>query len=552
MKVSIIFVSLIIVLGLMSQPAPAVIGDRVGTFPAPRNNPTGLAFDGANFYLSDRKTDSIYCLETKTGMLVSGFPAPGLRVSGLTFDGAYLWAADAEEKVIIKFDPHNFVSLLTIYCPAEEPGGLAFDGVYLWLGDIRRGKLLQISPEDGTTIKELPAPSGSPTGLAFDGVYLWVADRNSDYIYMVWPQSGEVILMFKAPGKYAVGLACAGDLLYCADYQSDSIYALKADDNEFFRLSEPVVEKIEYTHQYRNYGPGMVTSLDIFLALPEQSPRQKIIQQPEFGSAPQRIAADQWGQQTAHWHFDSVAAGEVVSASYETKAELYDQWFIFRPERVGRLKDIPGEIKKTYLADCSKYAIHSPVIADAVKQAVGAEHNPYWIMRKILRYIIDHLEYELAGGWNIAPTVLEMGKGSCSEYSFVFISMCRAAGLPARYVGSIAQRGDLAGEDEVFHRWCEVYLPNIGWVPVDPSAADQKSPHGQASFIGHVANRYLITTIGGGDSQYLGWEYNSYEKYESEGVCKIYSEKLGEWAPMMIEDTAGAESPRIPESCKPR
>ena len=44
--------------------------------------------------------------------------------------------------------------------------------------------------------------------------------------------------------------------------------------------------------------------------------------------------------------------------------------------------------------------------------------------------------------------------------------MCRAAGLPARYVGAIMIRGDDASTDEVYHRWPEVYLPGYGVVLV--------------------------------------------------------------------------------------
>jgi transglutaminase-like putative cysteine protease len=142
------------------------------------------------------------------------------------------------------------------------------------------------------------------------------------------------------------------------------------------------------------------------------------------------------------------------------------------------------------------------------------------------------MEYQLSGGWNTAPAVLERGNGSCSEYTFVFLSLCRAAGLPARYAGSIAIRGDDASLDDVFHRWAEVYLPNYGWIPVDPSGGDSPSPEAQADYIGHLANRYLITTQGGGNSQYLGWQYNSDSKWTSQGKCKIYVETIGEWNPI--------------------
>ena len=101
------------------------------------------------------------------------------------------------------------------------------------------------------------------------------------------------------------------------------------------------------------------------------------------------------------------------------------------------------------------------------KKIVGDEKNPYWIARKVYNYLTEHLEYEMVGGWDIPEVVLKRGSGSCSEYTFSFVALCRAAGLPARYQGSVVVRGDDASIDEAFHRWAQVYLPIYGWVPVD-------------------------------------------------------------------------------------
>ena len=146
--------------------------------------------------------------------------------------------------------------------------------------------------------------------------------------------------------------------------------------------------------------------------------------------------------------------------------------------------------------------------------------------------MIDHVEYELAGGWNIAPTVLDRGTGSCSEYTFVYIAMCRAAGIPARYVGSIVTRGDDASWDDVFHRWVEIYLPNFGWIPVDPSGGDSPVPAHRANAFGYLNNRFLITTESAGGSEYLGWSYNANEKWQSKGRVKVDVENVGEWTPV--------------------
>jgi transglutaminase-like putative cysteine protease len=172
---------------------------------------------------------------------------------------------------------------------------------------------------------------------------------------------------------------------------------------------------------------------------------------------------------------------------------------------------------------------------EAVKEATGDEKRPYWIMRKIFNYIIAKIDYKLKplGGWNPAPTVLKRGTGSCSEYTFVFIAMCRAAGLPARYVGSVVVRSEDKGRDDVWHRWAEVYLPNYGWIPVDTSAEGHRPyPGGKARLIGVVGNRYLITTQSGGGSKYLDFYYNFNARWKTKGKCRISNKQYGEFKPL--------------------
>jgi transglutaminase-like putative cysteine protease len=142
------------------------------------------------------------------------------------------------------------------------------------------------------------------------------------------------------------------------------------------------------------------------------------------------------------------------------------------------------------------------------------------------------MHYEMVGGWNTAPTVLERGNGSCSEYTFVYISMCRSAGLPARYVGSVVERGDYASLDDVFHRWVEVYLPGVGWVPIDPSRGDKEGPRDQAIAIGHLDAQFLITTESGGNSETMGWTYNSNADWVTEPRTNVVEDHFAEWEPL--------------------
>ncbi|GAB6906954.1 Transglutaminase domain-containing protein [Desulfosarcina cetonica] len=62
------------------------------------------------------------------------------------------------------------------------------------------------------------------------------------------------------------------------------------------------------------------------------------------------------------------------------------------------------------------------------------------------------------------------GGGKCADLSTVFVTLARAAGIPARDVYGLRlatpKNGDVTSG---FHCWAEFYLPGTGWVMVDPA-----------------------------------------------------------------------------------
>ncbi|MEW5993104.1 MAG: transglutaminase domain-containing protein [Candidatus Zixiibacteriota bacterium] len=531
----------------------ATPGDTVKSFPTPGCCPQGMTYDGEHLWVVDRMSDFIYKIDPENGAPVDSIPAPGYVPRGLTWDGARLWCVDAEEKLIFAVNPVTRIVEKTIYCPVSRPNGLAWDGACLWVADDGDNQLHQISSEDGTTIKSFRAPTGSPNGLTFDGTYLWVSDRMKDRIYMVTPERGDVIIELHVPGPHCWGLAWDGTHLWCVDYQSDRIYKLTVDDGTTFARLEEKMEQVEFIHQVRNYGPDSVVTLDAYVAIPENRNSQEMLEPVRFEPEPTDILTDKWGQKVAHFQFSNLGPTEFTQVKMHAAARISQVQFYVFPEKVGTLADIPADIRKTYLVNDTKFDLDNPVIRKAVKAAIGDETNAYWIARRIYNYVLDHVQYELARGWNVAPTVLERGTGSCSEYSFVFIAMCRAAGIPARYVGSVVIRGDDASWDNVYHRWVEIYLPTYGWLPVDPSRGDSDWPASQANSFGFLNDSFLITTVGGGGSEYLAWSYNANEEFTSRGKCKVAVENFAEWAPLETppgELSGGGESSTESRLCR--
>ncbi|MGQ9560743.1 MAG: transglutaminase domain-containing protein [Candidatus Oleimicrobiaceae bacterium] len=522
--------ALLVLHALCHHSSARQVGEVVTSFPTPGPCPTGLTWDGKHLWLADRKTDTIYKLSSE-GKILGTIPAPGYWPIGLAFDGTFLWNVDLGEKKLYKIDPRDGTIVAALDAPGASPSGLGWDGNSLWLSDNKEDKVSRVSTEDGTAIISFPAPAGEPQGLAFDGTYLWLADRGVDELYLLTPDKGYVLWVVKSPGHFPTGLAWDGTHLWCADFEADRVFCLAVDGQQPLLRTNERHALIEYTHQVRNYGPGKIKRADVYIALPHDRDTQQIEGEPEFLPTPDEFVHDRWGQKVAHFCHQNLPPARTETVTMKVKARIWEVFYYIRPEKVGTLAEIPHGIRERYLADGSKYCLSDPLVQQSAREAVGDEKNPYWIARKIYHWLMGKMYYELAGGWNVAPEVLRRGNGSCSEYSFVYIALCRAAGLPARYVGSVVVRGDDASMDDVFHRWVEVYLPGYGWIPVDPSGGDQESPRAQALYFGHLANRFLITTEGGGDSEFLGWTYNSSETWSAEPKCKMVVENFADWSP---------------------
>ncbi len=58
--------------------------------------------------------------------------------------------------------------------------------------------------------------------------------------------------------------------------------------------------------------------------------------------------------------------------------------------------------------------------------------------------------------------------GSCRDFAMLFMEVCRAVGLAARFVSGY-QEGDPDWDERHLHAWVEVYLPGAGWRGYDPT-----------------------------------------------------------------------------------
>lgn len=83
-------------------------------------------------------------------------------------------------------------------------------------------------------------------------------------------------------------------------------------------------------------------------------------------------------------------------------------------------------------------------------------------------YIRSHFEYAryFTDANSPIDDILQHGKGVCQDFAHLMIAVCRSFGVPARYVSGYIHRPN---KDSQSHAWCEVWIPDMGWVGFDPT-----------------------------------------------------------------------------------
>ena len=464
-----------------------------------------LCFHEGHIWLGLRYFDK------EAGKVLSPVVERGVRGGGygICTDGKLIWVLDTEKKELrgysvegkgggmkLSFNEENKLAL-----PCSQPTAVTFTDKHFYVLDVAEKRIVKVTSR-GKAVANFPAPSEDVVDIAYDGNYFWAVDKKRKTVY-VFEEHGVVIV--KIPLRFEefepTGIAYDGELIWIYGIPNEG-----ATDGELraFRLNE----KQKYT-----LGAWMEADVcfkveggrTTYIAIPQHLNCQKILTKIEFNKEGE-IVEDNWRQKVVKFSGD----GEL-----KLRVRIWRLRYNIIPEEVGGFSKIPGKIKKAYTIDGDMLKISSVEVQKAKQEAEKLlkkwkkKRTPYWVARCAYEYLIRKVHYERIPGWVDAPTLLRRGKGTCSPISFAYVAICRALGLPARFSAGTCYRGKDPSVDREFHRWCEVYLPNYGWVPIDPSACGKNpSPLSAINQWGNVPHSILIMMAGGGGSNIFGWAYN--------------------------------------------
>lgn len=279
----------------------------------------------------------------------------------------------------------------------------------------------------------------------------------------------------------------------------------------------PHTYDIRYRYKLTNRTDRPLQDVRVCIPIPQDCPYQKILSfaltlpgQPHTTED----VTDQFGQKIVRIGLDRLDPKASVETGFACRVRFRIGFKVpLEPKRVGTLNDVPPDIRSMYTSDLpGVYDLGSPEIRQVSAELAGPHQTPLDRVLAIHDFVASTLKYVRDGTWDSAPVVLRRQTGSCSEFSFLFCALCRAAGIPTRLVGGSTCRvrpgGPWPRKDDVHHRWTEVYIPPYEWVPFDVTRNRGRPP--KRDHVGAHPAPALILSRSGGNSrllktQYVGW-----------------------------------------------
>jgi hypothetical protein len=177
------------------------------------------------------------------------------------------------------------------------------------------------------------------------------------------------------------------------------------------------------------------------------------------------ILNDDSGNTYACWTDIEIDGKQTVSIELDYHVLSFDTNYLINSTATADY-DRNSDLYKKYTQPEELIESDNGEIASTAQTLASKEKNAQEKASKTYNFVIDHLQYEPQEEERGAVWALKNRVGDCSEYSYLFVALCRAAGIPARVQAGFAFNS-LRETLQDGHMWAEYYLESYGWVPVD-------------------------------------------------------------------------------------
>jgi len=240
--------------------------------------------------------------------------------------------------------------------------------------------------------------------------------------------------------------------------------------------------------------PGAVVRC--WLPFPQEYRQQRDVRLVACAPAEARIAPNGTPQRTIY--FEQTIGGAAEPPRFMVEFEYVVAAYVPRLDPVlARGAEPAGALYREFTAERPPHIVFTPEVRATAAAIVGDETNPLRKARRIFRWVSENIRYCAEEEYSTIPSLalkaLHTRKGDCGVQGLLFITLCRAAGVPARWQsGWVTLPGDWN-----MHDWAEFYVEPWGWLPADPSYGVQShaDPAVQEFYCGHMDAYRLIVNL---------------------------------------------------------
>ncbi len=121
-----------------------------------------------------------------------------------------------------------------------------------------------------------------------------------------------------------------------------------------------------------------------------------------------------------------------------------------------------------------------PAVLNWVRQRMGTPDEPVLDFLRRLNWTI-HCNFSYGArdeeGVQSPAETLQRGAGTCRDFAWLMIESLRILGYAARFVtGYLHSHNEQNAGAGATHAWCELFLPDLGWLEFDPTNGLMESP----------------------------------------------------------------------------
>ena len=266
--------------------------------------------------------------------------------------------------------------------------------------------------------------------------------------------------------------------------------------------SVTILDQREYEVHQRltlvNEGPGQPEKQNLWVALIRDFPPYQEVISMKVSPADYASIVDEYGNRYAEFDFSGQPAGttETVQIDYQVVINelTYD------------LSACEGKLLDDFVQPELHIESANPQIVTLASELSRGKKTACQQVRAFYDYIGDKLVYTYNGNnWGAQAALGNMG-ADCTEYTALLVALSRSQGIPARYFeGLLFFNADTEAKARLEHAWPDVYIPNVGWMALDPTLG--RSRVDRETYFAHYTPQHIIVTMGANPSTLRGGSY---------------------------------------------